>query len=163
MSINFPTSLDTFSNPVGTDKVNNAVSGLKHSTQHSNANDAIEALQAKVGVNGSAVTTSHDYKLSSVTSTDKAVSKASANFTGGKVMVSSGNHGVTESDLVVQPGGLVGIAQGGLGVALSDPNANRLIGWDDATNSRYRDWETDRKSTRLNSSHRSLSRMPSSA
>ena len=26
-----------------------------------------------------------------------------------------------------------------------------------------RDWETDRKSTRLNSSHRSLSRMPSSA
>ena len=29
--------------------------------------------------------------------------------------------------------------------------------------SQYRDWETDRKSTRLNSSHRSLSRMPSSA
>ena len=27
----------------------------------------------------------------------------------------------------------------------------------------YSDWETDRKSTRLNSSHRSLSRMPSSA
>ena len=32
-----------------------------------------------------------------------------------------------------------------------------------APNQRYRDWETDRKSTRLNSSHRSLSRMPSSA
>ena len=31
------------------------------------------------------------------------------------------------------------------------------------TNTTYRDWETDRKSTRLNSSHRSLSRMPSSA
>ena len=30
-------------------------------------------------------------------------------------------------------------------------------------NPTYRDWETDRKSTRLNSSHRSLSRMPSSA
>ena len=27
----------------------------------------------------------------------------------------------------------------------------------------YRDWETDRKSTRLNSSHLKLSRMPSSA
>lgn len=138
--INFPTSLDTFSNPVGTDKVNNAVSGLKHSTQHSNANDAIEALQAKVGVNGSAVTTSHDYKLSSVTSTDKAVSKASANFTGGKVLVSSANHGATESDLVVQPGGIIGIGEGGLGVALTDPNANRLIGWDDATNEN--DWVT---------------------
>ena len=33
-------------------------------------------------------------------------------------------------------------------------------GWNAAA---YRDWETDRKSTRLNSSHRSLSRMPSSA
>lgn len=138
--INFPTSLDTLSNPVGTDKVNNAVAALKHSTQHSNANDAIEALEAKVGINGSAVTTSHDYKLSSVTSTDKAVSKASASFAGGKVLVSSANHGATESDLVVQPGGLVGIAQGGLGVALSDPNANRLIGWDDATNEN--DWVT---------------------
>ena len=28
---------------------------------------------------------------------------------------------------------------------------------------RYRDWETDRKSTRLNSSHEFVSRMPSSA
>ena len=33
----------------------------------------------------------------------------------------------------------------------------------DALKLTYRDWETDRKSTRLNSSHRSLSRMPSSA
>ncbi len=138
--INFPTSLDTLSNPVGTDKVNNAVAALKHATQHANANDAIEALEAKVGINGSAVTTTHDYKLSSVTSTDKAVSKASASFVGGKVLVSSANHGAVESDLVVQPGGLVGIAQGGLGVALSDPNANRLIGWDDATNAN--DWVT---------------------
>ena len=34
---------------------------------------------------------------------------------------------------------------------------------DEAADDEYRDWETDRKSTRLNSSHRSLSRMPSSA
>ena len=32
-----------------------------------------------------------------------------------------------------------------------------------ATRSWYRDWETDRKSTRLNSSHSAKSRMPSSA
>ena len=31
------------------------------------------------------------------------------------------------------------------------------------TNHTYRDWETDRKSTRLNSSHITRSRMPSSA
>ena len=30
-------------------------------------------------------------------------------------------------------------------------------------NNDYRDWETDRKSTRLNSSHSAKSRMPSSA
>ena len=30
-------------------------------------------------------------------------------------------------------------------------------------NKLYRDWETDRKSTRLNSSHSAKSRMPSSA
>ena len=30
-------------------------------------------------------------------------------------------------------------------------------------NNQYRDWETDRKSTRLNSSHEIPSRMPSSA
>ena len=32
-----------------------------------------------------------------------------------------------------------------------------------AHDTRYRDWETDRKSTRLNSSHSAKSRMPSSA
>lgn len=75
MAINFPTTLDVLSNPSPTDKVNNAVSGLKHSTQHANTNDAIEALEAKVGVNSSAVTTSHDYKLGEVTGSDKAVGK----------------------------------------------------------------------------------------
>ena len=45
-----------------------------------------------------------------------------------------------------------------------NPRLSRLIGVNGGTGSgAYRDWETDRKSTRLNSSHRSLSRMPSSA
>jgi len=38
-------------------------------------NTAVGALQTKVGIDGSAVTSSHDYKLSGVTGTDKAVSK----------------------------------------------------------------------------------------
>lgn len=75
MAINFPTTLDTFSNPIGTDLLENATTALDHDVQHSNANDAIEALEAKVGVNGSAVTTTHDYKLSGVATGDKAVSK----------------------------------------------------------------------------------------
>ena len=56
-----------------------------------------------------------------------------------------------------------------LGLAAADLGSN--TDWQDQifrtaysqNHSFYRDWETDRKSTRLNSSHRSLSRMPSSA
>lgn len=59
MATNFPTSLDSLTNPTSGDSLNSP----SHSGQHANANDAIEALQAKVGVNGSAVTTSLDYKV----------------------------------------------------------------------------------------------------
>ena len=41
-------------------------------------------------------------------------------------------------------------------------HARHYIGVVQPTNA-YRDWETDRKSTRLNSSHSGESRMPSSA
>jgi hypothetical protein len=59
MATNFPTSLDALTNPSGTD----SMSSPSHAGQHADANDAIEALQAKVGVNSSAVATSHDYKI----------------------------------------------------------------------------------------------------
>lgn len=58
---NFPTSLDTLLNPSASTLEND--SGYEHDVQHSNANDAIEALEAKVGVNSSAVTSSHDYLI----------------------------------------------------------------------------------------------------
>ena len=58
MSTNFPTTLDTLSNPSGANTLNSP----SHASQHGNANDAIEAIQAKVGVDNSAVTTSLDYK-----------------------------------------------------------------------------------------------------
>jgi hypothetical protein len=57
MATNFPTSLDSLSNPTSTDGLNNP----SHSGQHTDANDAIEALEAKVGVNSSAVSTSLDF------------------------------------------------------------------------------------------------------
>ena len=59
MATNFPTSLDALTNPTSSDPLNSP----SHSAQHANANDAIEALQAKVGVDSSAVTTSLDYKI----------------------------------------------------------------------------------------------------
>ena len=71
MATNFPTSIDVLTNPVGTD----TTTAVDHAAQHTNANDAVEAIEAKVGADGSTVTTSHDYKLNEVTTTDKAVSK----------------------------------------------------------------------------------------
>ena len=59
MATNFPTSLDALTNPSGTD----SMSSPSHAGQHTDANDAIEALQAKVGADSSAVTTSLDYKI----------------------------------------------------------------------------------------------------
>jgi hypothetical protein len=61
MASNFPSSLDTFTNPSSTDAMDSV--SVPHATQHSDLNDAVEALQAKVGANSSAVTTSHDYKI----------------------------------------------------------------------------------------------------
>lgn len=59
MAINYPTSLDAWTNPTGAD----TLATTPHSTHHGNHYDAIEALEAKVGINSSAVTTSLDYKV----------------------------------------------------------------------------------------------------
>ena len=59
MATNFPASLDSLTNPTSSDSLNSP----SHSAQHANSNDAIEALQAKVGVDSSAVTTSLDYRV----------------------------------------------------------------------------------------------------
>jgi len=59
VATNFPTSLDALTNPTS----GSALNSPSHADQHADANDAIEALQAKVGVDGSAVTTSLDYKV----------------------------------------------------------------------------------------------------
>ena len=59
MATGFPSSLDALTNPISTD----VLTSPSHADQHADANDAIEALQVKVGVTGSAVTTSLDYKV----------------------------------------------------------------------------------------------------
>lgn len=61
MTTNFPSGLDAFTNPSATDAMDSAT--VPHASQHADLNDAVEALQAKVGVDGSAVTTSLDYKV----------------------------------------------------------------------------------------------------
>ena len=59
MATNFPTSLDNLTNPASTDPTD----APSHSQQHADANDAIEALETKVGINNSSNTSSLDYRV----------------------------------------------------------------------------------------------------
>lgn len=61
MASNFPASLDAFTNPSSTDSMDSV--SVPHATQHADLNDAVEALEAKVGADSSAVTSSLDYKV----------------------------------------------------------------------------------------------------
>lgn len=66
MSITYPTTIDSLTNPLSTDTLDSP----SHSGQHSDINDAIEALETKIGVDSSAVTTSIDYKLTNASSSN---------------------------------------------------------------------------------------------
>jgi len=57
VATNFPTSLDTYTTK--TDNVDDVMASHINDLQ-----DAVEALEAKVGIDGSGVATSHDYKIS---------------------------------------------------------------------------------------------------
>jgi hypothetical protein len=59
MSTNFPSSLDNLNNPSGTTKLNDP--DYLHHEQHSNANDSIEALEQKVGIDVSSINTTLDF------------------------------------------------------------------------------------------------------
>ncbi len=59
MATTFPEELDSFLNPQPTD----SVAAVSHAAQHADANDAIEALQAKLGVDNSLDANSIDYRV----------------------------------------------------------------------------------------------------
>ena len=77
MASNFPSSLDSFTNPSSSDAMDSV--SVPHASQHSDLNDAVEALQAKVGADSSAVTSSLDYKVAQLESDV-------AGFTSGKIL-----------------------------------------------------------------------------
>lgn len=68
MPTSFPGGLDSFTNPISTDKLNNP----DHAGQHTNINDAVEAVQVKVGIDSSADTTTLDYKVNNAAGIVKA-------------------------------------------------------------------------------------------
>lgn len=64
MATSFPSSLDSFTNPSASDALDSV--SVPHAAQHANINDAMEAVQAKLGVDGSAVTSSLDYQVNAL-------------------------------------------------------------------------------------------------
>jgi parallel beta-helix repeat protein len=62
MATLFPSGLDNFTNPTATSNLSDP--GVQHHLQHANANDAIEAIQSKIGIVGSSVPSTHEYKIS---------------------------------------------------------------------------------------------------
>ena len=64
MAISYPTSLDTFTNPSAATLMNSTA--VPHATQHSDLNDAVEALERKLGVNSSTASTSIDKRVATL-------------------------------------------------------------------------------------------------
>lgn len=129
--VNFPSSLDTLSNPISSD----TMSAVPHASQHADANDILEALEAKVGVDGSVVTTSHDYKLSLITSTSKAVpqtatalTQGSIPFAGASGVITDDNDGLfwNAADIQLNIGGNTDLG-GMLGVQLNDSAKEGIV------------------------------------
>jgi len=101
MSTNYPTSLDTLTNPEATTNKNT----LSHAGQHANANDAIEALQAKVGADSSTVGTSIDYLVKNTSSSDPGHKHTLAN---GATDVTASASELNQLDGVTLPTTIVG-------------------------------------------------------
>lgn len=114
MTTTFPTTIDAFTNITNptTTTLETEVGGRTHSEFHNDYNDAIEALEAKVGVNSSAVTSSLDYKITAAetaitTKADKTITiSAGTGMTGGGDL--SANRTITLANTAVTPGSYSG-------------------------------------------------------
>lgn len=93
----FPTTVDTPTNP----GASSDTSVFDHAGLHAFENNAIAAIEAKVGADASADTNSHDYKLSSITGTSKAVSSDLSNMPHGSTTTYGIVKTSTSTDTVV--------------------------------------------------------------
>lgn len=66
MATDYPGAIDNLTNPSSTDDTVT----VSHAAQHANANDAIEAIENKLGIDSSADTGSIDYKLTNSSSSN---------------------------------------------------------------------------------------------
>lgn len=72
----YPGSLDTFVNPTSSDVLNSSNPLLLHHYQHGLENDAILALETKVGITNSSDTNSLDYKINHLSSSGSGASSS---------------------------------------------------------------------------------------
>lgn len=64
MPTQYPTALDNFTNPSSTDTLGSST--VPHAAQHANINDAVEALETKVGTDASTDPTSLEYRVNTL-------------------------------------------------------------------------------------------------
>jgi hypothetical protein len=82
--MSYPTNKQTFAQTQASDKTD----AIDHNGIHNNLATTVNALQDKVGITSDTNNASHDYKLSEVTSTDKAVGKSATQTLTNKTLTS---------------------------------------------------------------------------
>ena len=75
MATNFPTSKDALTNPSATDEL------VGHAAQHTNINDAIEAIETVIGVTNSTDSDSLTYKVNSLSASVSGIANTSDTIT----------------------------------------------------------------------------------
>ncbi len=117
MGTTYPTAVDTFTNPAGTDDLSDSIGGRTHSGFHADLNDAMEAVQTKLGTDtgqaslapGSAAAPGWTF----VGDLDTGIYRVGANelgiSTGGTLRATVNSTGLTVvGSLVTGSGGIVG-------------------------------------------------------
>lgn len=85
LATNYPTSKDNLTNPAATESMEG------HATLHGNVNDAIEAIENKLGVNGSTDANSIDYKVTQLETNLAALDAENAS----EILGLDGNNDIT--------------------------------------------------------------------
>jgi hypothetical protein len=100
MPTNFPTSVDNFTNPTANDSLNLP----SHSTQHANANDAIEAVESYLLNGGQGLTLVKKQAIGSGVTSVTVTNAFSATYENYKIMISGGVGNPNDSQITLQLG-----------------------------------------------------------
>ena len=130
MATNFPSSLDSFTNPTTSD----TLASVPHASQHADVNDAVEALQAKVGVDSSTVAQSLDYLVRSAMPVGSVIPFAGSSSPDASWLVCDGSavSRTTYSDLFAILGTAYGAGDGSTTFNLPNMKGRVPVGIDPA-------------------------------